>query len=569
MCLLRSGYTLLLFFTAASIGDPAPFQAPGDSPDRVASIHGIVTNAVTGAGLRKAYLRLASIGRGAAYPVTTNDQGAFAIENIAPGNYRLDAECTGFLDTWYGGGTERDEAVELRLSAGRSLTGIEIKMTPQAVLSGRVLDQDGDPWPHANISVFHSVWKKGHRHIESAEWTGPPQVDDLGEFRVAGFAPGRYYVFAEPDEMWEEQHHPDVNDQPAIRQQPTWYPSSPDAESSTPITLAAGQQLSGVDIRLRRGTGSKLRIRGKLLGRENVPTPSGDPRAVGQQVLARRVFTAVEEDSYGGGIGAIRSDGTFEINFLPSGTYDVWVKQGFPSSSILGHATVQVDSRDVENVSIELHPPQTLHVIVRIEGDGATNPPQIPIYLEPVDFPGIEPLPIPKEDGSLEFRELGLGLYRVNTPGLAHLQMYLKLVRYGDAESSDGTFTLSSYGVPLELVFSTHGARLSGTLTGKATAPQVILIPETPDGARREHGTRAAVFDQNGVFSIESIAPGSYKLYAFESVPEGIWLDPDFLKEVEGTGVAFEAAEGDAKTIQTSLLGKQETDRVLAKLGID
>jgi hypothetical protein len=157
----------------------------------------------------------------------------------------------------------------------------------------------------------------------------------------------------------------------------------------------------------------------------------------------------------------------------------------------------------------------------------------------------------------------------VNTPGLAYLHLYLKTLRYGNAESSDGTFTLGSYGVPLELVFSTHGARLSGTVVGKAATPQVILIPDTTDAALREHETRAAVFDQNGVFTIESIAPGTYKLYAFENVPEGIWLDPDFLKEVDGAGVAFVAAEGDAKTIQAPLLGKAETDRVLAKLGID
>jgi hypothetical protein len=388
-CLLRSGYTLLLFFTAASIGNPAPFQAPGDSPDRMASIHGIVTNAATGGGLRKAYLRLASIGRGSAHALVTSDQGAFVIENIAPGNYRLDVECTGFLDTWYGGGTEPAEAVELHLSAGQSLIGIEIKMTPQAVLSGRVQDQDGDPWPRANISVFHSVWKKGRRHIESAESIGAPQVDDQGEFRIAGLAPGRYYVLAEPDGMWEEQHHPDVNNQPAVRQQPTWYPSSPDVESASPITLAASQQISGLDIRLRLGTGSKLRIRGKLSGSENIPTPPGDPRFVGQKVSADRASTVVDE-GYG---GTIRPDGSFEIDFLPSGTYDVWVKEGYPSSSILGHATVQVDSRDVENVSIELHPPQTLSVRVRIEGDEATKPPPISIYLEAVDFPGIDPSP--------------------------------------------------------------------------------------------------------------------------------------------------------------------------------
>ena len=140
-------------------------------------------------------------------------------------------------------------------------------------------------------------------------------------------------------------------------------------------------------------------------------------------------------------------------------------------------------------------------------------------------------------------------------------------------ESNDGTFTLDSYGVQLKLGSSTRGAKLSGTVTGKAEMPRVILIPETipgaADGARREYLTRAAVFDQNGVFTIGAIAPRSYKLYAFESVPEDIWLDPEFLKEVESSGVPFEAADGDAKTTQAPVLSKAETDRVLAKLGIE
>ncbi len=565
--LLRHGYTLLLFFTAPSTCNPGPFQAPGDSQDRGASIHGIVINAATGEGLGKAYLRLAPIGKGPAQPAVTGEHGTFAIENIAPGNYRLDVERSGFLDTWYGGGAEPANAVELHLTGGQSLTGIEIKMTAQAVLSGRVLDQDGDPWPRAFVSVFHSVWKKGRRHIEAVD-IDTPRVDDRGEFRLAGLAPGRYYVLAEPDGMWEQEHHPDVNNQPALRQQPTWYGSSPDVESSTPIILTAGQQFSGLNIRLRLGTGSKLHIRGKLSGNENIPAPSGDPNIVGPRVWAHRTSTLVDvdEDSYS---GTVRRDGSFEVDFLPSGTFDVWVKQGYPFSSILGHTTVRVDNRDVENVSIELHAPQTLSVRMRIEGDEAAKPPSTSIYLEPVDSPGIYPYPIPQADGGLEFRDLGLGLYRVNTPGLALLQMYLKRVRYGNAESNDGTFTLSSYGTPLELVFSTRGANLSGTVTDGAAKPQVVLIPDTPEAARREHETRTAVFDQNGVFRIGSIPPGSYKLFAFESVPEGIWLDPDFLKEVENSGVAFAAAEADAQTIQIPLLGKPETDRVLMKLGID
>src|ERR1700729_3558096 len=47
------GYTLLLLFTA---------QGQPDSPDRVASVRGVVTNSATGEGLRKTHIRLASIG---------------------------------------------------------------------------------------------------------------------------------------------------------------------------------------------------------------------------------------------------------------------------------------------------------------------------------------------------------------------------------------------------------------------------------------------------------------------------------------------------------------------------
>jgi hypothetical protein len=96
----------------------------------------------------------------------------------------------------------------------------------------------------------------------------------------------------------------------------------------------------------------------------------------------------------------------------------------------------------------------------------------------------------------------------------------------------------------------------------------VVLVPDTDDAARRENLSRSAVFDQNGIFTIKAIAPGSYKLYAFESVPDDIWLVPDFLKEVESLGVALKAAEGGLTTIQLPLMGKVATDRILAKLGL-
>jgi hypothetical protein len=546
--LRRSGYTLLLFFTAANAAAP------------VAAVHGTVTNGVSGEGLRKSYASLTPVigSTGSSYNAVTNDHGTFALEDVAPGNYNLQAECTGFLDGRY--------TAQLHVSGNENLTGIEIKMTPQAVLSGRVVDQDGDPWPHAGLSILHTVWRKGRKHVEDADASDDLQVNDQGEFRIAGLAPGHYYVLAEPDSNWEQQHHPNVNGQPAIRQQPTWYPSSPDIESSMPITLSAGQQYRGLEIRLRRGAGSNLHISGKVSGIADIPVPPGDPRVAQRRIWASRVSTVDVGDNFSGIPGP---DGSFQLFGLSSGTYDVWFSQGWPRSTPLGRTTVQVDDRDVENLSIELHPPQTLRVIVRVDGSETAQPPRTPIYLAPVDHPGLDPYATTKADGSLDFADLGLGRYRVGVQDSFPGKVYLKLLRYGSVDSYDGTFALTSYGVPLEAVFSARGARLAGTILGKAAAPRVVLIPNTPDPTRREFETRTAVFDQNGVFTIEAIPPGSYKLCAFENVPEDIWLAPEFLKEIESSGVPIEATEGAASTIQLPLIGKKDTEPILAKLGID
>jgi hypothetical protein len=546
-------FTLWLFFT--------PAQA--QTPESTASLRGVVTNASGGGGLRKVYLRLSpAIGAkgGASLTAVTNDQGAFAIENIAAGEYRLGAECTGFLDTQYGGGTPFDGGSVMKLSPGDKLTGIEIKMAPQAVLSGRVLDQDGEPWPHANIQVLRAVWKKGKRTLEGANASSFSDVDDRGEFRMAGLAPGRYYVLAKPDEYWEREHRT-----AAARQKPTWYPSSPDAESSTPVVLAAGQQSAEIEIRLRSGaTGSTFCIRGNASGMEEIPSPRGDPRWVQRGIRAERISSVADgEQNFP---TRLSPDGSFEITGVSSGSYDIWIKQGFPPST-LGHATVHVDGRDVEGVSIQLYTPQTLRVNLRIDAGEGTEPPRDPIYLFGGNCCDIEPR---VENGGLEFQEVGVGRYVVGVKDSARDRFYLKSVRYGNAESSDGSFTLIPDGGPLVVVLSARGARVTGAvLRGRsAVTARVLLIPDTDDAARRENLSRSAVFDQNGIFTIKAIAPGSYKLYAFESVPDDIWLVPDFLKEVESFGVGLKAAEGGLTTIQLPLVGKVATDRILAKLGL-
>ena len=79
------------------------------------------------------------------------------------------------------------------VSAGQDVTGIVMKLSPQAVIAGKVLDEDGDPVPYAQVMVLKQRYMRGKR-----QWmpSGGGQVNDLGEFRVSGLQPGRYLVAA-------------------------------------------------------------------------------------------------------------------------------------------------------------------------------------------------------------------------------------------------------------------------------------------------------------------------------------------------------------------------------------
>jgi hypothetical protein len=44
--------------------------------------------------------------------------------------------------------------------------------------------------------------------------------------------------------------------------------------------------------------------------------------------------------------------------------------------------------------------------------------------------------------------------------------------------------------------------------------------------------------DATGKFNMDGIAPGDYKLFAWEAVPNGAWMNAEFLARYEGRGVA-------------------------------
>jgi hypothetical protein len=125
--------------------------------------------------------------------------------------------------------------------------------------------------------------------------------------------------------------------------------------------------------------------------------------------------------------------------------------------------------------------------------------------------------------------------------------MYLKAVAAQGAELSDGAIDLAAGNPsPISIILSTHGARVQGIVkadekpaANSYSSSKVVLVPDSTDSAIRDLRTKTSSMDQNGGFTIEGIAPGTYHLYAFEKIESEEWENPDLLQQLEADAVAI------------------------------
>jgi hypothetical protein len=69
---------------------------------------------------------------------------------------------------------------------------------------------------------------------------------------------------------------------------------------------------------------------------------------------------------------------------------------------------------------------------------------------------------------------------------------------------------------------------------------------------------KTTVTDTTGHFSITGVAPGEYKLFAWEQIEEGAYQDPEFLKPYENQGQAVAIREGSRETAQLKVISSAD-----------
>ena len=542
--------------SSSNQAQPANSQ-PGNTqptqPKDRCSIEGQVMNSLTGEPVRKAQITLNGMGspnnRGAnpsTYAAVADAGGRFAIQDIEPGTYFMGAERNGFIDAQSGRGGQARPV--MTLNRGQHTSDIVFRLVPHGVIAGRVLDEDGEPVQNVQVNVLRRQFFRGKRQLVP---TGGSATDDLGEYRIFGLAPGKYYLSANYrrwNVMMAQDRTP--GNAPEEGYAPTYFPGTTDPAGAVAIEVSAGAILGGTDLTLRKIR--TVRIRGRVA------------KATGDGLPSRTMLRLMPRHSSFGGFfaqtwtQALRNQGgTFEFRSIAPGAYLVWAQWSDEGQGYSVMQPVDIGNNNLDDVTVLLSPGVELKGQVRSEGPGDVNLGSLSIRLEPKEMfqRGGQGAQV-NDDGTLAIQNVSADHYWVNVYGLPPA-FYLKSVRMGDADSLEsGLDTSQGAAGTLEITISGNGGQIEGSAADSkqkpATGAVVSLVPDAP---RRERLIlfKTVMTDTMGHFSITGIAPGEYKLFAWEQTEDG-YQDPEFLKPYENQGQAVTIREGSRETAQLKVM---------------
>jgi len=534
-------------------------QGPASSSKMSAAIAGIVVKDPDGQPVKKALIELIAENQteGGDYTAVTGADGLFRIENVLPGRYRLFAERTGFLDGEKHGG--RSEGRVLTLTAGQEVKDLQIRLQAAAAIRGRVTDEDGDPLAGAEVTVLRRTFASGHRHWEQA---GAERTNDLGEYRVAGLAPGDVYVSVSPPPDFRAlietggaaAGETRKSDQSATTYQTTYYPSTTDRSQAAPIQLHAGDDFPA-DFSLIPGP--SLSIRGAVV---NLP-----PQSSATIMLQSRDFSLIQNGA------EMHRDGSFVIKDVSPGSYTIVASVDGAPVPMTARQSLQIGSTSVDGLRLAPQPGASVRGRLRLESRGGVrfDPGQIFLTLQKVegdDDSGaftigdrFENLTHVAADGSFGWKDVPAGNYYVQLIGEngANRDWFVKSVMAGGRELSDSGIDVNGGTVGLDVVVSANGGIADGVVVDSKGQPVadavVVAVPEVRLRGRIDR-YRNTTTDQSGHFTLRGIRPGEYTLFAWESVDGDAYYSPEFLKSYEGQGSALHVSEGERKEMQVNVI---------------
>jgi protocatechuate 3,4-dioxygenase beta subunit len=524
-------------------GQPGQLPNPNAPPaPGTSTVRGHVFAADSGQPLRKAQVRMMSGELRENRLATTDVEGRYEFKEVRAGRYNISANKGSYVGLSYGQQRPNDMPKPIAILDNQLVERMDFTLPRGGVITGRILDEFGEPMADVQVSAQQFQTVQGQRRLVPTGRQG--STNDIGEFRLFGISPGQYYLMA----TWRSTNP--MNNQEKIAYAPMYYPGTENAAQAQRVTLAAGQELSDIVMSLKplRAT----RVSGTVVTSNGRPMPG----------YVMVVSTGGSGFSASSG-GPIRPDGTFTVNGLAPGEYQLRAQSnGMPSDdSEVGTAKITATGDDISDLRIVAAKPSTLSGrIVTDPAVASALPATLQLMLMPMD-PGTMPMgfmpPKMAGDGTFELKS-GPGRMRLNVFGTAGWT--IRSVRLNGTDITDAgiEFKAGEEIAGVEVEMTNKVTAISGLVTNARGEPvkeySAIAFAQDKDkwkAVGRYQGMGRP--DQDGRFKISGLPPGDYYIIALDKIEQGQSTDPDFLETIRSKATMFTIREGETRTVDLKI----------------
>ena len=493
-------------------------SGPTSSSTAVAptTVLGQVINAKTGAPVPRALVRMNS------RAVLTDHDGNFRFDQNTETNANILVTKPGFYAS-----TEMQEPGNVFLQAAQLGAPIELRLYPEALLTGTVLAPDGTPLPNVSVSALRSYFDDtGHRWLPAGT---PSTTDSHGNFRLPVPA-GEYRL--------------------GTRYSPI---DRTVGEAVLPVTVPSeASSNTGHGIVIHSGEEQHFELRPAVSPTRNVTLTT--------QAGSGRDFMRITARSNNGSTLQVNPQmigGTGETKIqLPQGTYTLTAIRNNGESSEEAETTLTVGDHDISGVTLQFSPVSSIPVELVLDDSvtsDTTQPPnltQMGLTLQnEVDDPDrgdATVRPMQRRDQSFAFNAPP-GSYRLQ--GRDTGTWYIKSATYGASDLLQQSLVVvpGAAGTPIRISVSDQTASVQGTvdLNGSPAQCYVYLIPTGPS-AQSVITLRSG---SSGSYTAAHLAPGSYQAIAFERRHSANYRDPESLAAYSTFVHSVSVQAGDKPTL--------------------
>ena len=565
-----------------AFGQPARDTSALDPTTGLATLSGRVLAGDTAAVVKRATVRLAGQDTRDRRAVQTDDNGRYQFTDLQAGRYTVTVSKAGFVTLAYGQKHPRQPALPIQVDAGRQLRDVDIALPRGSVITGHVVDEDGEPMARAIVQVLRYVYRQGQRRIEPA---GTDQTDDRGQFRVFDLEPGQYFVSVAqtrrrggfggggpggrggrggrgggggPFGASEVIEAPQ-----AVGLAPTYYPGVTMLREATPLTVGMSQEMSGVSFAVQLVR--MARVGGMVFGTDGSPARGTQVVLISEDAMGRMPGPTLA--------GRVDRDGYFEVNSVPPGSYTVQALSGRgrrDREQVFASQQIAVNGQDITDLTMLLR--NGAEIRGTITFDGIQKPDPSDLKRLQVTTSPLNPTPFGQlgrsdadveADGRFVLGDIGGGARLIRVNRLPDdLQLKAVYVEGRNIIDTPRDFAAGQTISGVSLVLTDQITELTGLVhdhRGDALTEFTVIAFPTDERLWQPQSRHivASRPDQNALYRIRGLPPGSYLLSVVDEVEQGEWFDPRFLADLRQRAARATLRDGEIKALNLGLEAPQ------------